>query len=125
MSIARRIILDELIENSHIEDVSDVIYWALDEYNKRNKTNGAIVSSSIVTRIKEAEKKNVAELQNLKAISQLESNTCIYCLGVSVLSENGKYYWTIETNRTDLDNLDEYEEISKELYNELMKHRNK
>lgn len=48
-----------------------------------------------------------------------------YYGGIVVVSEGGKYYWLIENYNTDLDNLDEYEEISKELYNELMKHRNK
>jgi hypothetical protein len=35
--IAREIILDELIENSHIEKVEDVIYWALEDYFKSKK----------------------------------------------------------------------------------------
>ena len=30
--LSKKIILDELIENSHIENVEDVIFWALEYY---------------------------------------------------------------------------------------------
>jgi len=54
--IARKIILDELEENTHIEQVEDVIFWALQHYAKRGEgTNGELVAYSIVSRIEEEE----------------------------------------------------------------------
>ena len=54
-NLAKQIILDELIENSHVEKVEDVIFWALQKYYKDKNTNGSLVAYSIVQRIKEAE----------------------------------------------------------------------
>ncbi|WP_299129444.1 hypothetical protein [uncultured Winogradskyella sp.] len=54
-NLARQIILDELIENSHVEKVEDVIFWALEKYYKDKNTNGSLVAYSIVQRIKDAE----------------------------------------------------------------------
>lgn len=36
--------------------------------------------------------------------------------GLVVMELEGKYYWCIENYDTDLDNLDEWEQISKKLY---------
>lgn len=58
MSIAKNILLDELQENSHIEKVEDVIFWALENYAKTKKTNGSVVAYAIIERIKENEKAN-------------------------------------------------------------------
>ena len=44
---------------------------------------------------------------------------------LSVMQKEDKYYWIIENYDTDLDNLDDWEEISKELYDLLIIHNNK
>lgn len=54
-NLARQIILDELIENSHVEKVEDVIFWALEKYYKDKNTNGSLVAYAILQRIKDAE----------------------------------------------------------------------
>lgn len=55
--IAKGIIIDELEEQSHVEAVEDVIFWALEHYSQRgNGTLGEVVASAIVSRIKEEEK---------------------------------------------------------------------
>ena len=61
--IAKEIILDELIENSHIENVEDVIFWALEDYYKTKDTNGSIVAYAIIQRIKDAELKLTLQTQ--------------------------------------------------------------
>lgn len=45
-----------------------------------------------------------------------------YYGGLSVTQRNGKYYWIIENYDTDFSQIDRWEEISFELYNELLKH---
>lgn len=72
MSIARKVILDEIIENSHIENVHDVIFWALENYSiSHRKMKGGTVANAIIERIKYAEDKNEAGLQNLELIDSL------------------------------------------------------
>ena len=57
MTTAKRIIIDELNEQSHPERVEDVIFWALEYYvqNRRKGTWGETIAYAIVERIKEAE----------------------------------------------------------------------
>ena len=45
-----------------------------------------------------------------------------YYGGVYVCNHNGKYYWIIENFDTDFDNIEEWEEISEQLYTELINH---
>jgi hypothetical protein len=56
MSIAKKIILDELIENSHPENVEDVIFWALEAYAKSSPkgTFGRAIALSIKERMLDA-----------------------------------------------------------------------
>lgn len=58
MSIAKRIILDELEEQSHPEKVEDVIFWALEYYaqNRKHGTWGETIAYSIKERILDEEK---------------------------------------------------------------------
>lgn len=53
--IAKKIIINELEENTHIEKVEDVIFWALEEYSKK-KTNGSAIAYAIKERILSEEK---------------------------------------------------------------------
>lgn len=56
MSIAEKILIEELNENTHPELVEDVIFWALKEYSKKEEpSNGSMVAYAIVHRIKDAE----------------------------------------------------------------------
>lgn len=71
MSIAKKVILDELIENSHFEKVENVIYWALEHYAESKKTKGSLIAYSIKERIFEAERSGDAELQNPELIEEL------------------------------------------------------
>ncbi len=59
MSIAKKILLDELKEQTHPEQVEDVIFWALEVYAKTEpkKTWGRTIAKAIINRILEAEKK--------------------------------------------------------------------
>ena len=51
-----KILLDELQEQTHVENVEDVIFWALEEYSKRKTgTLGEAVAFAIIERIKEEE----------------------------------------------------------------------
>ena len=45
-----------------------------------------------------------------------------YYGGLHVKEENGKYYWIIENYCTDFSDITEWEEISKNLYLELLRH---
>ena len=57
--IAKQIILEELGENTHMEPVEDVIFWALKHYTQQGDfTMGEIVAYAIVSRIEEAERKH-------------------------------------------------------------------
>ena len=66
--IAKEIILDELIENSHIENVEDVIFWALEDYFKSKQSNGSIVAYAIIQRIKDAELKWKSDIINVDSV---------------------------------------------------------
>jgi len=63
MSIAKKIILEELEEQTHPERVEDVIFWALEYYaeNRKQGTWGETIAYSIKQRILDEEK---AEEQN-------------------------------------------------------------
>ena len=73
--IARKILIDELIENSHVEKVEDVIFWALDKYQKDMKyTSGSVVAFSITQRILHAEKHKETTIQNTELINKIFKN---------------------------------------------------
>ncbi len=76
-NISKNIIIDELLENSHIEKVEDVIFWALQAYYLNNKhTIGSAISFSIINRILESEKtKEENYLQNPELIKSLYKET--------------------------------------------------
>ena len=60
MTTAKRIILEELEEQSHPERVEDVIFWALEEHAKNkgeDHTWSAAIAFTIKERIKEEERK--------------------------------------------------------------------
>ena len=44
-----------------------------------------------------------------------------YYGGLWIAKQGDKYYWCIENWNTDLDDVEEYEEIDKKLYNILLK----
>ena len=73
-NLSRKIILDELIENSHVEKVEDVIFWALEHYFKTKKSNGTLVAYAIIQRIKDAEREGEEEFLNPSLISEVFSN---------------------------------------------------
>ena len=68
-TISKSIILDELLENSHVEQVEDVIFWALEHYCKDKNTNGSLVAYAIKERIKDAERENDLDLLNPKKVN--------------------------------------------------------
>ncbi len=70
-NISKSILIDELLENSHIENVEDVIFWALEHYAKCKETKGALVANSIVQRIEGDELEGKANLMNYDAIESL------------------------------------------------------
>lgn len=45
-----------------------------------------------------------------------------YYGGLSIKTENGKFYWIIENYDTDMEDISDWSEISEDLYNELLKH---
>lgn len=59
MSIAKQILLEELDEQGHLEQVEDVIFWALEFYVKNfdQPTWGRTIAYSIKERILEAKNK--------------------------------------------------------------------
>lgn len=71
--LSKQIILDELIENSHVEQVEDVIFWALQAYHKKGKTNGSLVAYAIVERIKDAERGDNDGFLNAETINEVFS----------------------------------------------------
>lgn len=71
MNNASKIIIDEILEESHIEKVSDVIFWALERYVLSNNSNGSVVAYAIIERIKESEKDNILDLLNYDKIDKL------------------------------------------------------
>ena len=73
--LSKKIILDELIENSHIENVEDVIFWALEEYYHQNyMTNGSLAAYSIIQRIKDAEREGNENYQNSEMVNTVFPN---------------------------------------------------
>ena len=73
--LSKKIILDELIENSHIENVEDVIFWALEKYyHQNNMTNGSLVAYLIIQRIKDAEMKGSEDYQNSEMVNTVFPN---------------------------------------------------
>ena len=72
MSIAKQILLDELIEDAHHENIEDVIFWALEAYcNDGKDTTGRMIAHAIVQGIKDAEQRGVAELQNPELVESI------------------------------------------------------
>lgn len=59
MSIAKKIILEELEENNHPEHVENVIFWALEYYcqHRKKRTLGEAIAYTIKERILEEERK--------------------------------------------------------------------
>lgn len=57
MTISKKILLDELEEQGHVERVEDVIFWALEFYaeNKQGQSMGRAVAYAIKERILEEE----------------------------------------------------------------------
>lgn len=47
-----------------------------------------------------------------------------YYGGLWAKQEDGKYYWLIENYDTDFDDIDEWEEIPKEMFEQLLKYNN-
>ena len=64
MTIAKKVLLDELDQDIHPEKVEDVIFWALEHYAKSKKglpkTFGVIIAGYLVDRINEEEAKHSA-----------------------------------------------------------------
>ncbi len=56
---AKRIILEELKENTHLENVEDVIFWALEHYSDSEPagTWGRVIAYAIKERILSEESK--------------------------------------------------------------------
>lgn len=70
--LSKSIILDEIIENSHIENIEDVIFWALEAYSKSDgKTNGKIVAYTITQRILDAETEGFVNIVNHEIINTI------------------------------------------------------
>ena len=58
--IAKTILIDELTDNTHIESVEDVIFWALEQYVNKptlEPKRGQMVAYCIIQRIKDEEAK--------------------------------------------------------------------
>ena len=73
--LSKKIILDELIKNSHIENVEDVIFWALEKYyHQNNMTNVSLVAYSIIERIKDAEREGNENYQNSEMVNTVFPN---------------------------------------------------
>ncbi|WP_413513242.1 hypothetical protein [Myroides odoratus] len=64
-TVSKRVILEELEENTHPEMVEDVIVWALEYYaeNKKENTWGKTIAGAIVNRIKTEEAKENDKLR--------------------------------------------------------------
>lgn len=64
-TVSKRVLLEELEENSHPEMVEDVIVWSLEYYaeNKEESTWGKIIAGAIVDRIKTEESKEKDKLR--------------------------------------------------------------
>ncbi|CAL2094728.1 hypothetical protein [Tenacibaculum sp. 190524A02b] len=72
MSKAIKILLDELIEQSHPISVEKVIYQALqDHYKKGEETFGCAIAYSICKRIDEAEEDENFKLMNPEKINSI------------------------------------------------------
>lgn len=72
--ISKKIILDEIIENSHFENIEHVIFWALEHYYEtfpERPFKGTIIAFNVVQRILEAEEKGECELQNPEIINKI------------------------------------------------------
>lgn len=63
MSIAKEVLIEELEEQIHPENVEDVIFWALEFYvkNKKEETMGKLVASYLVKKIEDTENKTRAK----------------------------------------------------------------
>ena len=50
---------------------------------------------------------------------------CNYYGGLYVMQKDGKYYWLIENYSTDFNNIDDWGECDKELYDSLIAYENR
>ena len=70
----------------------------------------------------------VAELVNLLKIKIMEKIQMPmignYYGGLHVMTLDGKFYWCIENHNTDFDDITDWDEITKELYEALVKFAN-
>lgn len=72
MSKQKKVLIDELIEDSHLQKVEDVIFWALQDYAEKNKgMQSGVVAFSISQRMIEAEKEETPIIQNFELIDSL------------------------------------------------------
>lgn len=67
----RKVLIDEIVENSHFSDISDVLIRSMEFYAENNKgTNYTLIINSILARMKE----DNPTLMNEKEINQLLNN---------------------------------------------------
>lgn len=72
MKTNTKILIDELIEQSHIQDVDDVIFWALQDYADKNKgMQSGTVAYAIAQRMIDDAECNDNDFQNFEAIKAL------------------------------------------------------
>ena len=80
MSIAKKILIQELNEQGYPEKVEDVIFWALEYYAKsKPKTRGRIIAYAIKERILEGEKKECEHPYHSVVGSEKGLPTCLKC----------------------------------------------
>ena len=69
--ISKKIIIDELIEDSHPAPVEDVIFYALQKYAKQNKeTWGGAIAYAVSKRMEDAENEKNPIIQNEPIVSE-------------------------------------------------------
>ena len=72
MSIERRVLIDELIENNHFLDLVEIIHIALIEYADKHKgMNSAVIASCVSSRMTEAVQGLNTTLVNPEEIKKL------------------------------------------------------
>jgi len=70
--LSKRILVDEILEQSHPVPVEDVILQALENYVKQNEAMWSnAIAFAIIQRIKDAEKEERPIIQNPEKITQL------------------------------------------------------
>ena len=72
MKTAVKVLIDELLEQGHVEEVENVIFWALQDYAEKNKGfNSGAVAYAISQRMIESEKEENPAIMNYEAIDSL------------------------------------------------------